>query len=181
MEQHYHFHRGMSSYPVYQDAIYRPKKKWFAGMLAFFVPGAGHMYLGLLQRGLMFMCLMACNISLLPLLLSQNDVGVGLITVVALGVPIIYVYTIFDTLQSADLVNYMISQSGRVSESLTELAGNYHPGFMLLGMGGWFFILSVKPVWLTTAFQLFGSYLGGLIFMAVGVGMILFNRGRKRS
>lgn len=184
MEHHYHFNPGTGShraYPAYEEAIYRPKMKWFAGMLAFFIPGAGHMYLGLLQRGLMFMCLIACNISLIPLLISQHDVSYGLVTIIALGIPILYIYTIFDTLQAADTVNYMISQGGRISQSIKELAGNYHPGFMLLGIGGWFFILSVKPVWLTTAFQIFGSYLGGLIFMGVGIGMILLNRGRKRS
>lgn len=183
MDHHYHQDPNMDpyrNYPPPYEQIYKPKKKWFACFLSFIIPGSGHMYLGLMQRGLLFMLLIAFNISLITLIVSSGNPNVALVTIVSLCIPITYFYTIFDALQYTDKVNYVISLGGSVSDAAKQLSSNNNMGFLLVAVGGWFFLLSVNPKWLTLIFEsAISTYLGGIILVVAGVIMILFNQ-RKR-
>jgi len=81
----------------------RKKKKWVAGLLAFFVPGIGHMYLGLMVKGIVLMMLLFLDITAL----IQAAEGSNTLPVVLLSflIPIIYFYSLFDAIQRTDTVN----------------------------------------------------------------------------
>jgi len=159
--------------------VIKLKRKWIACLFSLFIPGMGHMYLGLLQRGFFFMCLLACNISLIPLLINQGINNAAVITLVSLFIPITYFYNLFDALQSTDRVNHILLSGGTISEASQQLTSSGNLGFLFIGVGGWFFLLSVKPAWLTAIINGLGTYIGGLILVAVGVIMVILNY-RKR-
>lgn len=178
---HYH-DPNMNPYPNYPpyEPVYKRKKKWAAGLLAIFIPGSGHLYLGLMQRGLLYMLLIAVNISLITLVVNNGNPSVALVTIISLCIPITYCYSIFDALQYTDRVNYIISMGGSIPDAIKQLSGHNNMGFMLVAAGGWFFLLSINPKWLSTIFEsAISSYIGGLALVAAGVIMILFNQ-RKR-
>jgi hypothetical protein len=71
------------------------RKSKFWTIVFSLVPGVGHMYLGLMQRGLQF-CLLATALIMLSII---TRLGV----LATLG-PVIWFYALFDALQRADLI-----------------------------------------------------------------------------
>lgn len=92
-------------YPHEAPAGLPPKKKWIAGWLAFFIPGTGHLYLGQMVKGIVIMFLIVLNIFSIALAVIE-DFPVLIVVLMSLLLPIIYFYSLFDAIQSADLVNY---------------------------------------------------------------------------
>lgn len=80
------------------------KRKWLAGLLAFFIPGTGHLYLGQMAKGISIMFLTSLNISAIVFAGMSFDEPL-IIVLLALLLPIIYFYNLFDAIQSADVVN----------------------------------------------------------------------------
>ncbi|MFB9277740.1 hypothetical protein [Cohnella cellulosilytica] len=81
----------------------RRKKKWVAGLLAFFIPGTGHMYLGLMVKGVVLMMLLFLDITaLIQAGLNGNTLSIALL---AFLIPIIYFYSLFDAIQRTDAIN----------------------------------------------------------------------------
>ncbi len=70
-----------------------PNKSKFATVILSFIPGVGHMYLGWLQRGLMFM---------LTFCLAIFITGWTNISFFGLFIPVIWFYGLFDALQCYD-------------------------------------------------------------------------------
>jgi len=156
------------------------KRKWISCLFSLFIPGTGHMYLGMLQRGFLFMCLLACNISLITMLVSQDFNNTALITLISLFIPITYFYNIFDVLQTTDKINQHIMQGATPAEAAQQLTGSgANLGYWFIGVGGWFFLLSVKPAWLSAIIGALSSYLGGLLLVVVGVVLVIYNYRRK--
>ncbi|MFC4601933.1 hypothetical protein [Cohnella hongkongensis] len=81
----------------------RRKKKWVAGMLAFIIPGTGHMYLGLMMKGITLMMLIALDITAIVHVSSGSSTLP--VVLLSLLLPIIYFYNLFDAIQSTDAVN----------------------------------------------------------------------------
>ena len=71
-----------------------PKKSKFATIVFSFVPGAGHMYLGWMQRGLVFM---------LSFILAIFLVEWTRLSLFGLLMPVIWFYSFFDALQCYEL------------------------------------------------------------------------------
>ncbi|MCM3338323.1 sugar ABC transporter permease [Paenibacillus sp. MER TA 81-3] len=69
------------------------KKKWLAGVLSFAFPGLGHLYLGKVQKGLIFVFLNIISIVL-------SSVVIGLFAML-----FIWVYAIVDALRLTDSIN----------------------------------------------------------------------------
>ncbi len=93
-----------AGYP--QDAQMKmpKKKKWLAGLLAFFVPGIGHLYLGLMTRGIVIMLLIAFDIC--AIVFANDQIRQPLfVLLLSLMLAIMYFYSLFDAVQSADAVN----------------------------------------------------------------------------
>ncbi|MFC5468596.1 hypothetical protein ACFPPD_07670 [Cohnella suwonensis] len=103
------------NYPVAQPAR---KKKWIAGSLAFFVPGIGHMYLGLMVKAIVIMLLIAMNILGIVYVSIDGD-NVLSIVLLSLLMPIIYFYSLFDAIQSTEAVNERkFAQAALATQSL---------------------------------------------------------------
>ncbi len=157
------------------------KRKFVAGMLSFLIPGTGHFYLGLMQRGILVMLTIILDIfAIVQLSLSANT-NIPLITLFSLLIPVIYFYSIFDALQLTDRLNakrhsfyadpneFLVEEAG----SLKSLTSGNRAGWLLIGVGALFFVLSRKPVWLTELISTAGSYIGAVILIVIGVYLFL--------
>ncbi|MFC5704412.1 hypothetical protein ACFPVX_24240 [Cohnella faecalis] len=92
-----------------QEPVAGRKSKWAAGIFSFFVPGTGHMYLGLMVKGIIMMLLLVFDICAIYYMATEgkNDLSVVLLSLL---LPIIYFYSLFDSLQSTDFVNERIAR-----------------------------------------------------------------------
>lgn len=184
---HQHLPPMGSPYPFNQQPI-PPKRKFVAGLLSFFVPGIGHFYLGQMQRGIMIMLAIILDIFAIVQLSISMNVSIPLITLFSLLLPVIYFFTIFDALQLTDRINnqrYSIfgepneffgSSQGDPLQSLTR--GN-RAGWLLIGVGALFFLLSHKPAWMTELVSTMGSYVGALILILIGGYLFLRKNNNK--
>jgi len=90
------------SYPVGLPK-HRRKRKFVAGLLAFFIPGIGHMYLGLMTKGIVMMLLMSLDIT--AIVYASYGTNVLSVVLLSLLLVIMYFYNLFDAIQSTDVVN----------------------------------------------------------------------------
>jgi TM2 domain-containing membrane protein YozV len=81
----------------------RPKKKWIAGLTAFFVPGTGHFYLGQMLKGITIMLLISIDICVIVYVMTLENMLATILF--SLMLPIIYFYSLFDAIQSTDVIN----------------------------------------------------------------------------
>jgi hypothetical protein len=177
-----------SSYPNY--APYYPiprKRKWVAGVLSFIVPGTGHFYLGLMQRGLFLMMLLILDIFIITSLTSQNDTSVPAVTLFALFIPVIYFYNLFDALQITDYVNrrnelgeFAGSYDHEFHDPLQKLIKGTNMGVLLVAAGVLFFLLSNKPAWVTGLFDFMGSYLGSMALVLGGLALYIIDSRKNK-
>jgi hypothetical protein len=182
--------------PISDPFIKRKRKsKVLAGLLAFFVPGTGHFYLGLMQRGLFVMLALIIDIYAIVHTATMNpgSVNVPLITLFGLLVPAIYFYNIFDALQSTDAVNSAeedgflgglsgFQPSARTGSNSTQGQGRLkgaNLGWLLVAGGCIVLLVSNKPDWMSQLLNSIGSYIGAGVL--IGAGAYLFLKGRKSS
>ncbi len=171
-------------YPPYYPAP--RKRKWVAGVLSFIVPGTGHFYLGLMQRGLFIMMLLILDIFIITSFVSRSDSSVPMVTLFALFIPVIYFYNLFDALQTTDNVN----RRNELGEFAAELYDSEDPlqklikgtnlGVILIAAGVLFFLLSNKPRWFTGLFDLMGSYIGSVILVLAGLAMYVLDSRKNK-
>ncbi|NBI29971.1 TM2 domain-containing protein [Chengkuizengella marina] len=177
IEQRIHQHKqqmNSSSIPFQTTKL---KNKFVTGLLAFLLPGMGHFYLGLMQRGVMFMLLLAIDIVFIVSLgMNFVDSNVPLIVLLSFIIPVIYFYNIFDALQTADIIN----AQGTLEDIKVKVRDGKTFGYMLIAAGTLLFIISNKPSWLSVVFDFFGSYLGGIALILAG-GLLLFSELKKKN
>ncbi|NOU90860.1 hypothetical protein GC102_34790 [Paenibacillus sp. LMG 31460] len=175
------------SFQHYAPYYQAPKKrKWVAGILSFIVPGTGHFYLGLMQRGLFIMMLLILDIFIITSITTRSDTSVPMVTLFALFIPVIYFYNLFDALQTTDNVN----RRNELGEFAAELYNNEDPlqklikgtnlGVILIAAGVLFFLLSNKPRWFTGLFDLMGSYIGSVILVLAGLAMYVLDSRKNK-
>lgn len=176
------------SFPHYAPYYQAPKKKrkWLAGVLSFIVPGTGHFYLGLMQRGLFIMMLLILDIFIITSLTTQSDTSVPVVALFSMFIPVIYFYNLFDALQTTDNVN----RRNELGEFAAELYSNEDPlqklikgtnlGVILIAAGVLFFLLSNKPLWFTGLFELMGSYIGSVVLVLVGLAMYVLDTRKNK-
>ncbi|MEC0230656.1 hypothetical protein [Paenibacillus alba] len=179
---------GEPSYSHFAPYYQIPKKrKWMAGILSFIVPGTGHFYLGLMQRGLFIMMLLILDIFIITSLASQSNASVAAVTLFALFLPVIYFYNLFDALQATDHVNRRMelgefsgAQDIEFRDPLQKLIKGTNMGVILIAAGAVFFLLSNKPLWVTGLFNLMGSYLGSVVLVLAGIAMYLLDSRKNK-
>ncbi|CAH8707537.1 hypothetical protein M5W83_22605 [Paenibacillus thiaminolyticus] len=161
--------------PVYGTPPQR-KSKFLSLLLSFIFPGSGHFYLGLMQRGLLIMMLLALDIvAIVYFSATDARINVPLIVLLALMLPVIYFFNLFDALQSTERVN---------QQAVYGLgAGNVKQGpwlGLLLLFGGVVLLLfTVDPAWLRWFFSNAGSYAGAAVLIGGGI-FLLIKESRKR-
>ncbi len=175
--------------PVYPQMPY-PKKSTAAAVLLSFIPGCGHLYLGLMQRGLFFMMLVILNIVAIVFFspVGPGEFVIPLVVLFALLLPVILIYSIFDALQSTYVVNAKGFVPNTETYNLNEVAGvplNKLPksslmGWILIVAGGIFFFISEKPSWMVRLYDVTGSYIGALILIGIGAFLFLHESKKKK-
>lgn len=163
------------------------KRKWVAGLLSLIVPGIGHFYLGLMQKGLVVMLLIIMDICAI-VHFSLNMASIPLITLLSLFLPLIYFYTLFDALQSTDKVNaayaVMTSSLGQRSEAVfgegAPSGGSMYLGWLLVGAGAISFVFGAKPEWIGRMMDKFGTTIGGFVLIGIGILVFLKNMSRPK-
>ncbi|MCR8635867.1 MULTISPECIES: hypothetical protein [Paenibacillus] len=167
----------------------RPRKsKVVSGILSFLVPGTGQLYLGLMQRGMTIMLLLILNIFAIVFYATNASTSIPLIVLFSLFIPVIYFYNIFDALQQTDKVNGQWSGSytdpiddadSSVNRSFKKLSKGSGLGYLLVIGGIILFLVSSKPAWLNSIFELLGSSIGAIILIVIGVVMFLRESTKK--
>ncbi|WP_080834507.1 hypothetical protein [Cohnella massiliensis] len=180
-----------------ESVPYRKKRKWLAGLLAMFVPGIGHMYLGLMQKGVAIMMLLALNICGIVFVSMEFGDNVLSIVLLSLLIPIIYFYNLFDALQSAEMVNDRsaagpagygwpgengwnglppaAAEAKQAYQAPKATAGG--TGLILLAAGGLVLLASIGFEWPRKLMTEGGSLMGGAIL--IGCGVYLWFRERR--
>ncbi|MHA6532943.1 DUF4097 family beta strand repeat-containing protein [Paenibacillus sp. BAC0078] len=157
----------------------RRKRKFIAGLLAALVPGAGHLYFGLLRKGISFIFIILLDIAALLYFSSIGmQINVPLLILLALMIPVLYFYNVFDVLQSADrLLRLPVEQdpesqpllsSKRKRRRLVSEPGISF-GLMLLLGGALLFLFRQKPAWLQYFIEHYASVAIAAVLAACGV------------
>ncbi|PAF28899.1 hypothetical protein [Paenibacillus sp. 7516] len=162
--------------------------KFIAGLLSAIIPGLGHIYLRLYMRGLTFMLLVLLDLSALLYFSSIGiQINVPLLILLALFIPVIYFYNVFDVLQSADWVmmrrrraathgntDKPLMNERAVGEAFMAWERGISFGLLLIVGGGLMVLFFRKPRWFQEMLALYGGYaFAGVLII---VGLILFGR-----
>lgn len=154
----------------------RRKRKFIAGLLAALIPGTGHLYFGLLRKGISFIFIILLDFSALLYFSSIGmQINVPLLVLLALLIPLLYFYNLYDVLQSADRILRLparqehdtpmeTSKPSRRRTFVSEPGISF--GLMLLIGGALMFLFRQKPAWL----QLFIQDYAGTVIAAVFIG-----------
>ncbi|MCR8629974.1 DUF6677 family protein [Paenibacillus radicis (ex Xue et al. 2023)] len=163
---------------------YAHKSKLMAGLLAFFIPGTGHLYLGLMQKGLLVMMLLVLDICMIITFDGDKNGGNPVQTFFCLMFPVIYFYSLFDVMHSTEKVNARNAflYNGHLDfEHMNQwfdepLGLTFNPkkfGLLLIAGGMLVFVFSTKPQWIAKLFEFMGSYLGAIVLIAIGIFLFL--------
>ncbi|CAM3966603.1 hypothetical protein COLU111180_16965 [Cohnella lubricantis] len=167
----------------YPDQPVRKKRKWVSALLSLLFPGTGHMYLGLMAKGIAIMLLLSLNICAIVYFAIEYGNGSGsgssvlVIVLVSLLVPIQYFYSLFDALQQTEAVNDrhaagwlgasgpngMPSAQGTPSQHQVSVAG-----VVLLAAGGLALFSIADMNWTRWFLHSSGSMTGAVILFVIG-------------
>ncbi len=145
--------------------IKRRKSKLLTVLLAFVLPGAGHLYSGKHPTGLLLAAAFLLDITAI-IRLADSDGGRHLLLIVylALLLPIFYFYSVFDSLQSIER---------EVAADAEPVPLRLSHGFLLLA-AGLLMLLMVKPP------ELLLPWMNELAELGVGPGIALIAAGLLR-
>ncbi|WP_238653006.1 DUF4097 family beta strand repeat-containing protein [Paenibacillus piscarius] len=162
----------------------RPRKrKFIAGLLAAVLPGAGHVYLGLLRKGITFIFLLLLDIMALLYFSSIGmQINVPLLILLALFIPVMYFYNVFDALQAADRILRFPEEHGPEDEETIDSGTSARRrvrisepgvsfGVMLLAGGVLLFLFRQKPPWLQAFIESSAGAAAAVLLIGLGVLM----------
>lgn len=168
--------------------VQKKTHKFIAGLLSAIIPGLGHIYLRLYMRGLTFMLLVSLDLSALLYFSSIGiQINVPLLILLALCIPVIYFYNVYDVLQSADWV--MMRRRRAVTQANTDkpLSGERSErervmvwergisfGLLLIVGGSLMVLFFQKPRWFQEIIAMYGGYAFAVLMIAGG--LLLFGR-----
>ncbi|EPY11511.1 MULTISPECIES: DUF6677 family protein [Paenibacillus] len=161
--------------PMY-GAMPQKKSKFLSLFLSFIFPGAGHFYLGLMQRGLLIMMMLALDIvAIVYFTAIDAKVNVPLVVLLGLMLPVIYFFNLFDALQCTERVNHQAMFGGIEPTRQGPLLGL----FLLFG-GIVMLLLTVDPAWLRWFFTYAGSYAGAALLIGGGIFLLVKESNKRR-
>ncbi|WP_337100863.1 DUF4097 family beta strand repeat-containing protein [Paenibacillus sp. YIM B09110] len=147
--------------------VKRKKRRWMAVLLAFLLPGTGHLYAGQYPRGLLLLVGYLIDVTAI-IRLADSDGGRHLLLIVYLGLmlPVFYFMSVYDSLQSLE------------REEEAPIHVGLSRGIALTAAGGLLFLL-VKPPdfilpWMNELAEL---SVGPAI---IGIAVVLLAYRRKR-
>lgn len=153
------------------------KRKFFALLIAALFPGLGHIYLGLVQKGIQFIVLLLLDVSALLYFTSKGiQINLPLLIILALIVPIIYFYNIYDVLQSTDWINNHIRALvpfKKSSPAFAKLRGVYF-GILLIVEGALICLFWLRPYWLRNIVSFWAGYATAGVCLLIGFALLVF-------
>ncbi|MBB3112179.1 DUF4097 and DUF4098 domain-containing protein YvlB [Paenibacillus phyllosphaerae] len=160
--------------------MHRPGKPrtWLATLLAFVIPGAGHMILGLPMKGLILLAgLLLDLIAMIYFAGSGGGEYALLLIYLGLAIPVFWFYSVFDTLQQAAR---MKEEQGEAEERDTASERTAHAlgGLSVVVLGLAMLVLLQSPLWLSPAIGEIGTYAPGA-FLMIAAWLLVANRGRN--
>lgn len=166
---------------------YRPrrlKRKFMACMLSALLPGLGHLYLRMFWRGIAIIYFLLLDASALIYFSSvRMTINIPFLFLLGILIPMMYFYSIYDVLQSTDVVNARVRSEATQRE---EAAGAKEhvwkgilSGLLLMAGGGLIFLLSQKPPWLAAVIQANAGYAAAVLLILSGAALIV-REGRRR-
>jgi hypothetical protein len=176
---------GYGAPSVYNAGEQQPRmgkrRKWIAGILAFLIPGIGHMYLGLMIKGIVLMLLVALDITAIVYVSIEGDKVLSIV-LLSLLLPIIYFYNLFDALQSTDTVNERNASAAyyaprgwtdRTANPTVEdsIRGMPPAGILFLAAAGVVILVMADTSWTHWLFNSVGSMLGAIVLIGAGLGL----------
>lgn len=138
----------------------RRKRKFIACLLAAVFPGLGHLYLKMFLKGAALIYFVLLDASALIYFSSvRSGINVPFLILLGVLIPVIYFYSIYDVLQSTDVINAKIkrSASGEEVEPSFDANGTQTgtgarkgvlAGILLICGGAVIFLFRQKPPWL---------------------------------
>ncbi|OWA33062.1 hypothetical protein B9G55_23170 [Saccharibacillus sp. O16] len=146
----------------------KPKRKLIACLLSAVIPGTGHIYLGLIQKGLAFILTIILVIeALLYFSATGIKINVPLLILLGLMVPVIYFYSVYDVLQATDRVN--VRRRTRVNE-LYDWRRSMTFALILLGEGVLLLVLHSRPLWFRQLMESYGREMAAASLVILGLG-----------
>ncbi|GAA0137312.1 hypothetical protein YSY43_41530 [Paenibacillus sp. YSY-4.3] len=166
---------------------YRPrrlKRKFMACMLSALLPGLGHLYLRMFWRGIAIIYFLILDASTLIYFSSvRMTINIPFLFLLGIMIPVMYFYSIYDVLQSTDVVNARVrSESAPREESARSKEHVWRgilSGLLLIAGGGLIFLLSQKPPWLAALIQASAGYSVAVLLVLSGAALLI-REGRRR-
>ncbi|WP_410772300.1 DUF4097 family beta strand repeat-containing protein [Fontibacillus sp. BL9] len=161
----------------------RRKRKFIACLLSAIFPGLGHLYLKMFLKGAALIYFILLDSSALIYFSSvRGGINVPLLILLGLLIPSTYFYSIYDVLQSTDVINAKLKRAGTENEGKESVSKGGVPGsgvargvlagLLLMFGGAVIFLFRQKPPWLEGFIAWSSGYavsafliLTGLIFM----------------
>ncbi|WP_051507420.1 DUF6677 family protein [Saccharibacillus sacchari] len=145
----------------------RQKRTTIACILSAVIPGAGHLYLGLIQKGVSFMLSILLVIeALLYFSATGIQINVPLLILLGLTIPIIYFYNLYDVLQATDRVN---ERRRTVENEFRNWRKSMVFALILVGEGAVLLILHSRPLWFRQLIELYGRETAAIALVAIGL------------
>ncbi|MHA0858459.1 hypothetical protein [Paenibacillus sp. CMAA1364] len=158
--------------------LFSRKYKFVAGLLAAILPGLGHIYLGLIRKGVSFIFILMLDISALSYFSSVGmRINVPFLILLTLFIPIFYFYNVYNVLQLADFTVTRYGKATKMSDKdhvrRNPFRGEEGISFgVLLVIGGTVLILfHQRPIWLKEYIELYGEITMAPVLVILGIGL----------
>lgn len=147
--------------------VTRRKRRWMAAILAFFLPGTGHLYTGQYPRGLLLLAGYLLDVTAI-IRLADSDGGRHLLLIVYLGLmlPVFYFMSVYDSLQSLE------------RDDDAPLSVGLSHGIALTAAGGLLFLLVKPPDVILPWMNELAELSVGPVIIAIAVVLLVLTRKR---
>ncbi|WP_433944075.1 DUF4097 family beta strand repeat-containing protein [Paenibacillus sp. SN-8-1] len=167
--------------PAKSSAGFKPrrrKRKFIAGLLAALFPGLGHLYLRMFRTGILLIYFIVIDVSAILYFSSVRfGVNVPLLILLALLIPVVYFYSVYNVLQNTDAMNGRSPREDTAEPK--RIVGHLGLGLLLIAGGLLVFAFHLRPVWLNGFFQYNAGYFMAALLMVLGLGMIIRELQRR--
>ncbi|GGA50688.1 DUF4097 family beta strand repeat-containing protein [Paenibacillus physcomitrellae] len=159
----------------------RRKLKLISVLLTALFPGLGHLYLRQLGKGITLIYFILIDAASLVYFSSvRMHINVPLLILLAILIPVIYFYSIYDVLQSTDYWNARRSGTARHKRTAAQAFWRgLGMGAQLIGGGLILFLLRQQPAWLSSFIQNYAGYTVAGFFLAAAVLLFMGENRRK--
>lgn len=145
----------------------RQKRTAIACLLSAIVPGAGHLYLGLIQKGVSFMLTILLVIeAMLYFSATGMKINVPLLILLGLTIPVVYFYNLYDVLQATDRVN---ERQREVRNEFRNWRKSMIFATVLLGEGALLLVFHSRPIWFRQLIELYGREAAAILLVVLGL------------